>query len=184
MTAGTYGQARAEDASDSNALALFVGLAGCLALAARPSIRPVAFGVTIAVGVAGAVAPSADERRASRLATVAVAALGIGAFALVRLARPIPPAPIAGAGVVVAAAVAEELFFRRFLYGALLARGAAFAVVGSAVAFALIHIPAYGVAVFPLDLAAGFLLSWQRWATGSWTTSAASHAAANLMVIW
>jgi CAAX protease family protein len=184
VTVSSYATARVDDAPAQRSLALLVGVAGCLALAARPSIRPVAIGITFAVGAAGALAPSIRERGASGLGAVAVAGLGIGAFAVVRLARPVPPAPIAGAGVVVAAAIAEELFFRRLLYGALLGWGAAVAVVGSAFAFALIHIPAYGTAVFPLDLAAGFLLSWQRWATGSWTASAASHAAANLMVIW
>jgi membrane protease YdiL (CAAX protease family) len=138
----------------------------------------------MAVGVAGALAPAVTERRAYGIGTVAAALCGIGAFAIVRLARPIPPVPVATATTVVIAAIAEELFFRRFLYGALLGWGAAAAVTGSAVAFALVHIPAYGAAVFPLDLAAGFVLSWQRWASGSWTASAAAHAAANLMVIW
>jgi membrane protease YdiL (CAAX protease family) len=85
--------------------------------------------------------------------------------------------------MVVAAGIAEELFFRRFLYAALLRRGAAAAVAGSALAFALVHIAAYGTRVFPLDLGAGLVLSWQRWATGSWTAPAASHVAANLMTI-
>jgi membrane protease YdiL (CAAX protease family) len=184
VTAGAFTPARVDHAPDQRTLALVVGAAGCLALAARPSIRPVAIGVTIAVGIAGALAPSIEDRSASGLGAIVVTALGIGAFAIVRAARPLPPTPVAGAGVVVAAAIAEEIFFRRFLYGALLGWGAAAAVVGSALAFALIHVPAYGTGVFPLDLAAGFLLSWQRWATGSWAASAASHAAANLMVIW
>jgi membrane protease YdiL (CAAX protease family) len=183
MTLGTYPATR-DGSRISDALALLVAVGGCLALAARPSVRPVAFAVTIAVGVAGALAPADPEDRASRLVTVAVTLSGIAAFGIVRLARPIPPTPIAGASVVIAAAVAEELFFRRFLYGALVGWGAGAAVVVSALAFALIHIPAYGTAVFPLDLAAGLVLSWQRWATGSWAPSAATHAAANLMVIF
>jgi membrane protease YdiL (CAAX protease family) len=183
MTIGAYAATRGDDARTTGALTLLVAVGGCLALAARPSLRPAAFGVTIAVGVAGALAPAVKERGASPLVVVAVTVFGIAGFALVRLARPVPPSPVATATMVVVAAIAEELFFRRFLYGALLGWGAAAAVTGSALAFALIHIPAYGTAVFPLDLAAGLVLSWQRWATGSWTASAASHAAANLMVI-
>ncbi|TMK19265.1 MAG: CPBP family intramembrane metalloprotease [Actinobacteria bacterium] len=87
------------------------------------------------------------------------------------------------AAMMAGASVAEELFFRRFLYGALARRGAAVAVLGSALAFAVVHIPAYGNRVFLLDLAAGGVLSWQRWASGSWTAPAASHIAANLMTI-
>jgi hypothetical protein len=61
--------------------------------------------------------------------------------------------------------------------------GAPAAVVGSAALFALVHLPAYGVAAFPVDLGAGLLFSWQRWASGTWTTSAATHAWANLLAV-
>jgi len=174
-----------EDARRAGALALLTACAGCIALAARPPVKGVAFGVTVAAGVAGLLAPAADERKASPLVSCAVTLLGVAAFASVRLAAAVPPAPATRAFVLMAviAALAEELFFRRFLYGALAGWGAAAAVTGSAIAFALVHIPAYGTAVFPIDLAAGFVLSWQRWATGSWTSSAVSHAAANLMTI-
>jgi len=37
--------------------------------------------------------------------------------------------------------------------------------------------------VFPVDLGAGLLLSWQRWAGGSWGVPAATHAAANLLAV-
>ena len=55
------------------------------------------------------------------------------------------------------------------------------AVIGSAVLFAAIHVPLYGIAVLPVDLGAGLMLSWQRWATGTWTVPAATHAAANVL---
>jgi membrane protease YdiL (CAAX protease family) len=84
---------------------------------------------------------------------------------------------------VVAAAVAEEALFRRLLYGRLLAYGTAVAITVSAVAFALVHLPAYGTSALPLDLGAGALLSWQRWASGTWTVPAATHAAANVLVV-
>ena len=169
--------------------AVFGALAGCLALAARPHIFLPALAVTIAVGVAGALAPApyeAGPAAVRRFATwIAATGLGVAAFASIRLAAAVPPGPatLRTGSVAVIAAVAEELFFRRFLYGALLRRGVALAVCGSALAFALVHIPAYGMGVFPIDLAAGLVLSWQRWASGSWTASAASHAAANLMAI-
>ncbi len=80
------------------------------------------------------------------------------------------------------AAIAEEALFRRVAYGALERRGAVVAIGVTALAFALVHVPLYGVAVFPVDLGAGLLLSWQRWASGSWTVPAATHAAANAMM--
>jgi membrane protease YdiL (CAAX protease family) len=90
-----------------------------------------------------------------------------------------PWAPVLG----VCAAVAEEALFRRLAYGRLLRFGAPVAIVGSALAFALLHVPLYGVAVLPIDLGAGLLLSWQRWASGTWTVPAATHAAANLLAV-
>jgi hypothetical protein len=42
-------------------------------------------------------------------------------------------------------------------------------------------VPLYGIAVLPVDLGAGLLLGWQRWATGTWTVPAVTHAAANVL---
>src|SRR5205823_5479001 len=81
------------------------------------------------------------------------------------------------------AAVAEEAFFRRLVYGALLRQGAAVAVVGSAVLFALVHVSVYGAWVLPIDLAAGVVLSWQRWASGSWWAPALTHVVANILAV-
>jgi membrane protease YdiL (CAAX protease family) len=77
--------------------------------------------------------------------------------------------------------IAEELLFRRLLYGALAVYGDASAVWGSAAVFAAVHVPAYGLAAFPVDLAAGLVFGWQRWASGTWTSSAITHAAANVL---
>jgi membrane protease YdiL (CAAX protease family) len=82
-----------------------------------------------------------------------------------------------------AAAVAEEAFFRGFLFGRLEAWGMRAAIVGSAAAFALIHLPLYGWAALPVDLGAGVLLSWQRAASGRWTVPAATHGLANLLAV-
>ncbi len=81
------------------------------------------------------------------------------------------------------AAVSEEAFFRRLVYAGLIRRGAIVAVAGSALLFALVHIPLYGPAVFWVDLGAGLILSWQRMASGSWGTSAATHVLANLLAV-
>jgi membrane protease YdiL (CAAX protease family) len=81
------------------------------------------------------------------------------------------------------AAVAEELLFRRVAYGWLEGYGPAVAVVGSAVAFAAVHVSLYGPPALPVDLGAGLLFSWQRWAAGTWTVPAATHAAANVLAV-
>lgn len=163
-------------------------LFGCLALAARPSGTMAGFALTLAVGLIGALGPTPASRESEPGIPrwFAVTAMGIGTFALARIIeRPlVPPArPVTIVGVI-AAAAAEELFFRRLAYG-WLARwpargGAALAVTGAAALFALVHAPAYGIGVLPLDFAAGLLFGWQRWATGGWTAPAATHAAANV----
>jgi membrane protease YdiL (CAAX protease family) len=176
----------ADDRASEAIVPFVVAVAGCAALAARLTASIPAIGVTLAVGVAGALAPTrTDERPSDQRAWITAVAIGVVAFASIRLASALPPPPPSYRMVALAvvAAGAEELFFRRFLYAALLRRGAVVAIAGSALAFALVHVPAYGAGVFPLDLAAGLVLSWQRWATGSWTAPAVSHAAANLMVI-
>ena len=81
------------------------------------------------------------------------------------------------------AAVAEEALFRRAAYGWLERFGPAVAVVGSALLFAAVHLPLYGAAALPVDLGAGLLFSWQRWAAGTWTVPAGTHAAANVVAV-
>lgn len=87
------------------------------------------------------------------------------------------------AGLALGAAVAEEALFRRVLYDRLLRFGVVVAVVGSAGVFALVHLPAYGLAAMPVDLGAALLLSWQRYASGRWTVPAVTHAVANLLAV-
>jgi len=117
---------------------------------------------------------------------VVVAAMGIAA--VVAAAGHVGPSfPLPRSAEVLAlsvvAAVAEELFFRRLLFGGLLRLGALAAVVGSAVVFALVHVPIYGPAAIPVDLGAGLVFSWQRWASGGWGAPAATHAFANLLSV-
>lgn len=157
---------------------------GVLALAARaPS--PEAVFVTAGVGVVGGITPVADGERAARLRWLWAVLLGTVPFAL--FAAWSRPLPARGGWVVVVtasvAAVAEELFFRRLVYGWLARWGAAAAVVGSAVLFALVHVPVHGPGVLPIDLGAGLVFGWQRWASGTWTAPAVTHVLANLMAL-
>jgi membrane protease YdiL (CAAX protease family) len=94
------------------------------------------------------------------------------------------PVSAAAAALTCLAAISEEAFFRRFLYEQLSRFGTAAAVAGPALLFAAIHIPAYGLPAFPLDLGAGLLFGWQRWASGTWTVSAGTHLVANLEVMF
>jgi membrane protease YdiL (CAAX protease family) len=128
--------------------------------ATGPEGAPLGWGVTLGIGVAavlaaGMVAGPFPDRR-------------VGALA---------------AAITVVAAVAEEALFRRLLYDRLLRFGAVAAVGGTAVVFALVHLPAYGVAAMPVDLGAALLLSWQRYASGRWTVPAVTHAVANLLAV-
>jgi membrane protease YdiL (CAAX protease family) len=175
-----------------------VAAAGCAALTARPLLLDVAGGrpapvltvlflCLLAVGVLWPARVGVPATIPGRRTVLPVLALGIGAFAVGRVLVAGSPPPVGATGLVVGlntlAAVAEEAFFRRLVYGALLAAGPVAAVVGSAVLFAAVHVTVYGAWVLPLDLAAGLLFGWQRHATGSWTVPAATHAVANLLVV-
>ena len=135
-------------------------LAGALAVRTRAPDAPLGWKVPLGlglVGVAGAsvVGGPVPDRR-------------VGAVA---------------AALALLAAVAEEALFRRVLYDRLLRFGVVAAVAGSAVVFALVHLPAYGLAAMPVDLGAALLLSWQRYASGRWTVPAVTHAVANLLAV-
>ena len=138
------------------------------------------------IGGASAAVDVTSGERSAALAPATVLMLGLVGLGTVAWmsGAPVPIpwspwAPVLG----VSAAMAEEALFRRLAYGRLLRFGVPVAIVGSAVAFALLHVPLYGVAVLPIDLGAGLLLTWQRWASGTWTVPAATHAAANLLAV-
>jgi len=168
-------------------------LLACGALAARPAGGPTAWTglpdlsliVVVVVGMIGVTAPvpSEYENLLGRVQWVAAVVLGVAAFAAARLlTAPIgPPVTALAAASTLVAAVAEEAFFRRLVYGWLAGGGPALAVVGAAALFAVVHLPAYGVRALPVDLAAGIMFGWQRLATGGWTAPAFTHAAANLL---
>jgi membrane protease YdiL (CAAX protease family) len=137
------------------------------------------------IGAASLSVPE-ESPASSALGRLPVLTLGLAAIVVVAwVVGPWPPLRLGwtGAPVGVLAAVAEEALFRRLAYARLLRFGAGFAVLGSALAFALMHVPLYGVVVLPADLGAGLLLSWQRWASGTWTVPAATHAAAELLAV-
>ena len=184
-----------------------VVVAGSVALLARPwlyrlPVDPVALLVVLFVlllvagaawrlpATAGAGEGDVDgdeadgERRA--LPPWLVLAVGIGAFAVGRLlSGGIPPVEWALRAVALAtlAAVAEEAFYRRLAYGVASTAGPVVAIGASAFVFALVHVTIWGWGVLPLDLAAGLLLGWQRWASGGWSVPAATHVAANLLAV-
>jgi membrane protease YdiL (CAAX protease family) len=166
-------------------------VAGCAALLLR--LRVAEHPETVRVGglaamyvtmlVAALWIPVARERPHARAATVAVGLLGIVVATLVA-GRPVPiPWSAWALPLAVVAAIGEEALFRRAAYAALEPAGALVAVAGTAVIFALVHVPLYGTAAFPVDLGAGLLFGWQRSASGTWTVPAATHAAANLLVV-
>jgi membrane protease YdiL (CAAX protease family) len=147
----------------------------------------VLFAVYPALAVASLATPLKETPSEEILDARVVLALGVAAVVVSPLfSGPAIPVRLGPWSIplLVGAAIAEEALFRRLIYGRLLAYGTAVAIAGSAVAFALVHLPAYGTSALPVDLGAGLLLSWQRWASGTWTVPAATHAAANLMVVF
>ena len=119
--------------------------------------------------------------RLPRRVVLGIGLAGVGAAALAA-GRPVAfPSTAWAIPLALLAAVAEEALLRRVLYARLEPAGIAVAIGVTAVLFALLHVPLYGWAAFPVDLGAGLLLSWQRWASGTWTVPAATHAAANLL---
>jgi membrane protease YdiL (CAAX protease family) len=164
---------------------------GCLALVLRAAVvgtsaaLPMFVAVLAAIAVVSIATP-VGRIDVHRLPTPLVLALGAGAVLAATLIVG-PALPLrAGAGALllgVAAAVSEELFFRRLVYGRLERIHTLVAIVGSALVFALVHIPLYGAPVFWVDLGAGLLFSWQRWASGGWGASAGTHAFANVLAV-
>ena len=142
----------------------------------------VLFGAVLALGLA----PPARRDRTLRWAPGAVLGAGVVLFTAGRLLSS-GSAPQHATAYVIAlntlAAFAEEALFRRVAYDALLDAGAAWAIAGSAAMFALAHVPVYGWSAFPLDAAAGVLLGWQRWASGTWMVPALTHAFADFVVV-
>ena len=165
--------------------------AGCALLVVRPSLvgRPwtpgALLGCYVVLGLIAVLAPVPGRSR-RWIGSVVVTIAGV-AGVLVAASVLGPSFPLPRTGQILAlngvAAVAEELFFRRLVFGGLLRFGAVVAIGGSALVFALVHVPIYGLGALPVDLGAGLLFSWQRWASGGWGASAATHVFANLLAV-
>ena len=176
-------------ASAAGSAALAGGLAFLLlrpSLAALPLAIPLLAAGYLAMTVAALAVRYAGARPAAPLGWAVPLALGLVAVLIAGVvAGPAPDRRVgaAAAGLALVAAVAEEALFRRLLYARLLANGTVVAVAASAALFALVHLPAYGLAAIPVDLGAALLLSWQRYASGRWTVPAVTHAVANLLAV-
>lgn len=179
------------DRSDRMLLTYVVVATGIVLLVARPfvvadvQIRIALFAAAyLAIGITSLAVPV--ERGRVHLAPSVVVLLGLGAVAIAALvAGPPVPVPWGSAALPLSllAAVAEEALFRRAAYARLERFGPATAIIVTACLFALVHLPAYGLTALPVDLGAGLFFGWQRWASGTWTAPAATHAAANLLVV-
>ncbi len=158
---------------------------GVAALLLRPFAGPGALAVMAGIGLLGVLTPAPLSSPASRGRVAAATAVGVGAFALARVLHGGAHAEVSLATLVppAVAAVAEEAFFRRLVYGWLSRTGPALAVVGSAALFALVHVPGYGWDAIPVDAAAGLVFGWQRWASGGWAASCVTHVAANVLQV-
>jgi membrane protease YdiL (CAAX protease family) len=191
VVVGSAGPSARMRGGDAVGVAVFVAL-GCALLAGRAWAAPMTGGARVTVGLAlfasilvGSLLVPARRgiRRVSPTVASIVGVAALGGAAIV--AGPAVPLPAAGwvLPLSLLAAVAEEALFRRVAYPRLERWGAVVAVAGSATLFAAVHLPLYGVAAVPVDLGAGLLFGWQRWATGSWAAPAATHAAANLVAV-
>ncbi len=160
---------------------------GCLALAARPASLAAIAVISVLVGTAGVMGPvsSGEPLRAARSRWALSVLIGVLACATARAFGPRTlSTPVASVLVAVAlASLAEEAFFRRLVYGWLAGWGPIGAVAGAAALFAAVHVPAYGASTVPLNVAAGVLFGWQRWATGGWSAPALTHLAANFIMV-
>jgi len=183
--------ARRSRATDADLAIVLAVIAGSALLLVRTSFvgLPVTVGVFATLYVllgSASLAATVTRVDTPSLSPLVVTATGIVAIVLAaRLVGPGFPVPH-GPEVLLLnslAAVSEELFFRRLVYGGLARFGAAIAIGGSALLFAALHVPIYGPAVFWVDLGAGLLLSWQRWASGGWGAPATTHVVANLVAV-
>jgi len=165
-------------------------MVGCALLLARLTVLavPGATRTFVLAAILGSVAVAsllvAVPSDLARLRPAVVLGIGLAGVAAAAMAagRPVSfPSTAWAIPLTLLAALAEEALLRRVLYARLEPAGAVIAISVTAVLFAALHVPLYGWAAFPVDLGAGLLLSWQRWASGTWTVPATTHAAANLL---
>ena len=157
---------------------------------ADPILIGFAFGAgLVAVGVAGG-ARTALPGFASLPIGLAGGATLVVVAVLARGGSPIETFPagvsfLPWALATVLVAIGEETILRGALFDALDGQGGAvIAILGTSVAFALIHVPLYGWHVVPLDLGVGLWLAGLRLVSGGIAAPAAAHAIADLATYW
>ena len=146
--------------------------------------------IVFSAGLVGAAALAG-----ARIGRVSWTGVGVGILAgaaLVALSLVGLPAVVLGARapvstltwwlpLVTVVAAAEELVLRGVLFEAVRARsGDALAVGVTALLFAAIHVPLYGVAAFPVDLSVGAFLGCLRVGTGGVTAPLLAHVVADI----
>lgn len=167
------------------ALAVRIGLAGVDG--ARSAPAGAVFGaLVVTAAIATGWRPALSARDLSIAAVGSVAVLG---FPLVR--HLLAPGVALGSptsrwlAVVIFVAVAEEALLRGALWDAIergYGTGAALAI--STVAFAVLHIPLYGLRVLPIDLAVGVVFGGVRIWSGRATAPAIVHVVADVAGWW
>jgi membrane protease YdiL (CAAX protease family) len=152
-----------------------------------------AFGVAL-IGVA--LVAGWRPARPTRPALRSLAIGAVGAVVLIGLPLLLHPAAmsaigmrpgplVAWAGATILVATAEEVLLRGALFDAFgRLYGLWAAVLASSLAFALMHVPLYGWAVVPLDIAAGVWLCALRLSSGGVAAPAVAHALADLATWW
>lgn len=157
-----------------------------------------AFGVgLVLIAALGGWRPHATDRQGGwrRLvrdvgAGLLAAAALVGLAVLARMRGPwVPLDPAASlvpwATVTTLVAIAEELVLRGSIFDAIAELGGpAAAVAVTSIAFALLHVPLYGMRVVPLDLGVGFLFAGLRLASGGVVAPAVAHVVADLAAWW
>jgi membrane protease YdiL (CAAX protease family) len=164
--------------------------AAALRLVADPILVGLGFGACLlALGIAGGAKAGLPRARALPIGLaggavlVIVALVARGGSPLSTFPTGVPFLPWALATVLVA--VGEEAVLRGVLFDALDEhRGAIVAILGTSVAFALIHVPVYGWHVVPLDFGVGMWLAGLRLLAGGIGAPAAAHALADLATYW
>jgi membrane protease YdiL (CAAX protease family) len=142
-----------------------------------------------------ALAWATGERPARPAPSTVIAGVGGGAVlvAAALIGRPVlvvsPPASLATfaawSPLLAAVACAEEVVLRGALFSAAeRAWGTAVALLLTTLAFGLMHVPLYGVAALPLDLAVGLWLGGLRVLTGGPAAPAVAHTIADLAAGW
>ena len=179
---------------------LLAGLAGAVAVrvgvAGQAGVRSVPAGLVFAallLAVAVTATPRIWRTPGPALRQVAVGLAGAAALCAVPLSvhlrTPVGPLPLGEfpvwAVVVTVVAVAEEVLLRGVLWAAAERRhGTTSALLLTTVSFGLLHVPLYGLAALPLDLAVGLLLGGLRMASGGWAAPALAHTVADLAGWW